>query len=936
MVALLAAQFAAPPAQFRPMMFWVWNGDVTRERIDADLADMKAKGCGGVFIHPMGEHFRLHDFIEGVSPPYLSDEYFELIRYAVERAAQEGLYAWLYDEGGWPSGTAQGKVAEGHPELRGKVLTVVHGQPVPPEGTAATVALRAGQPPLVVDANAPAPGPDAVILHFVQKEGGFPVDMMDPAAVRRFIDVTHERYRACVGEYFGKTVPGIFTDEPRVGGRVGTGEVQWTPRLLAAFEADHGFDLRPWLPLLFSKEALGLDPLVYYSEGNLAAVRSAFFDTWTRLYGEAYWEQINEWCRQQGLLHVGHVGGEDSLPDHIGGGFGEFFRTAGTLDVPGVDAIWRQLFPGQANGAFPRFASSAAHQKAPDASLTAWPRSGLALSESFGVYGFGMGYGQMKWVTDYQYVRGINVMCPMSYSMHDDKGRLYRTVDPASPGNPMWEHYGGYADYVGRLSAIGQAGESVASIAVWYPVEALWAGRPGNAAGSLEAICGLLEDQQLEYDLVGRDALLGAVLEDELLVTPGAQYELLIVPEVSVLDRSVAEKMVRFRRRGGRLAFLGEGPEWILDSPQARPVAEAAPELLDGAFPVELPKEIDRIAPAFGGLRSQAMRMMLDGIVPAFMGGDWLERFAGHRLSPGVALKVPESGLGPLAQVLGITMGRVRLTPAAPIPGVRLMTRVLEQNTVHLLVNERNEEVACRLSLAAEEPLRLERWDLLTGRRWKLLDHDEVTEASSVEVVLPPFGSATLAAVVPDALDEPPAEPELAISVNLGIAEPPRPVSGVEIRNGEPAPQGALPPVPADTKVLEEGRWDIAPGCEYFSGTMEYQFTFEAERGWLERRVVLELRDVRYAAEVWVNGARAGRALWPPYMLEIAPYLREGANEVAIRVTNTLANQALRPDVMEEAKARGWWNVYCERSEPMMRESLPSGMSGAVRLWLGG
>jgi len=73
-------------------------------------------------------------------------------------------------------------------------------------------------------------------------------------------------------------------------------------------------------------------------------VRCAFFDTWTRLHREAYWDQLNAWCREHSLLHVGHVGGEDNLPDHLAGGFGEFFRTAGTLDVPGVDAIWRQLW----------------------------------------------------------------------------------------------------------------------------------------------------------------------------------------------------------------------------------------------------------------------------------------------------------------------------------------------------------------------------------------------------------------------------------------------------------------------------------------------------------------------------------------------------------------------------------------------------------------
>ncbi|MBM3475764.1 MAG: hypothetical protein FJX75_21060, partial [Armatimonadetes bacterium] len=301
MIPTLTAAFANPPAVYRPMMFWVWNGEVTRERIDRDIAEMREKGCGGFFIHPMGENFRLGDFLQGQSPPYLSDEYFELVRYAVERAAAEGLYAWLYDEGGWPSGTAQGHVVEGHPELRGKVLTAHVGAERPEGDVVATVLLRAGEKPRALAGEEPAG--EGMVVHFVMRPGGFPVDTLDPAAVGRFIEVTHERYRQYVGEHFGKTVPGMFTDEPRVGGRVGSKEVMWTPRMLEAFTADQGYDLRPYLPLLFTSDALGFDPSADYPEGTQAAVRCAFFDTWTRLHREAYWDQLNAWCAAHSLLH---------------------------------------------------------------------------------------------------------------------------------------------------------------------------------------------------------------------------------------------------------------------------------------------------------------------------------------------------------------------------------------------------------------------------------------------------------------------------------------------------------------------------------------------------------------------------------------------------------------------------------------------------------
>ena len=943
MLTLLAAQFADPPAEYRPMMFWIWNGAVTRELIDADIADMKEKGCGGFFIHPMGENFRLRDFLEGISPPYLSDGYFELVRHAVQRAEEAGMYAWLYDEGGWPSGTAQGHVVEGHPELRGKVLTVVRGDgsASPPDGTVAALALPEGEAPVVVSAEAPPTSTGgATVLHFVQQAGGFPVDTMDLAAGRRFIEVTHERYRECVGEHFGKTVPGMFTDEPRVGGQVGSGEIPWTPRMLEAFEEDHGFDLRPWLPLLFSPDALGLKPedRVYYSEGNLMAVRCAFFDTWTRLHREAYWDQLNAWCHENGLLHIGHVGGEDNLPDHIRGGFGEYFRTAGTLDVPGVDTIWRQLWHGQANLHFPLLlASSAAHQKAPQDPDGPWPATGLAATESFGVYGLGLTFHGMKWVTDYQFVRGINVLGPMARSMFTDKGRLYRTMDHMGPGNPLWQHYRPFADYVGRLSVMGRAGERVASIAVYYPIETLWASRPGKTAGSFETICGLLEDQQIQCDVIGGDALLDATVEDEMLVTPGAAYETIIVPAVEVLRGSVVRKLVEFRSQGGRLILLG-GPEWVTEGAQAHPTGDAAPALLDGAFEVDLPRTQDSLMAAFGGSPARTHVLLFDGFSGAFRGGPWLDRFAGRRLVPGTALRVPEDNLGPLAHLLGLTTPRVDLSLAEPLDDVRLMTRAMDGATVHLLVNEGDAEVECELAVIAPEPRRLETWDPDTGERATLTYHEEGAEFTTVSVALAPFGSVVLVAVPPGVLDEPdtPELPELTASFTAGPAAPLAPVVGWEIRQGAVVPRSQLPVPVQPAGGLESGRWDQAEGWENFSGTVAYRARFSAPAEWQQRRVALELSEVCHVAEVWVNGEHAGCCLWPPYLLDIAHLVRDGENEVLVQVTNTLANQALRPDVIEEAKLRGWWNAYCDRAEPMMRESLPSGMEPVVRIWLSG
>ena len=89
------------------------------------------------------------------------------------------------------------------------------------------------------------------------------------------------------------------------------------------------------------------------------------------------------------------------------------------------------------------------------------------------------------------------------------------------------------------------------------------------------------------------------------------------------------------------------------------------------------------------------------------------------------------------------------------------------------------------------------------------------------------------------------------------------------------------------------------------------------------------------SAQLRLKSEHLGKRVWGPYRWDTTGLLRGGENELVIHVTNTLANQALRPDVIEEAKARAWWNTYRERAQPMMEESLPSGIRPDVALWLG-
>ena len=100
----------------RVLVFWMWNDTLTEEKICQQLHEFKNKGVDGFFIHPMPSEFRPADFPGGM-PGYLSDHYFEMIKATVKCAAKLDMAAWLYDEGGWPSGTLNGYFRDHRPDL---------------------------------------------------------------------------------------------------------------------------------------------------------------------------------------------------------------------------------------------------------------------------------------------------------------------------------------------------------------------------------------------------------------------------------------------------------------------------------------------------------------------------------------------------------------------------------------------------------------------------------------------------------------------------------------------------------------------------------------------------------------------------------------------------------------------------------------------------
>ena len=311
--------------------------------------------------------------------------------------------------------------------------------------------------------------------------------------------------------------------------------------------------------------------------------------------------------------------------------------------------------------------------------------------------------------------------------------------------------------------------------------------------------------------------------------------------------------------------------------------------------------------------------------------------FSYEEAAEGACLLVPEEEIGRLAELLLLVIGRYELQLDHAEPDLAMASRTAGEVAVHLLHNQGARALPARLMLVSEDARVVEHWDTLAGEARVVALHREVNEPTYFEVDLAPGGSALITTRPPRAEgEEPPPRPlHLAVVGREVRAQGIEIVREVVITDGGDLEvlEGAYVPeqIPADfpLRPLEQ------QGLEHFSGTVRYTVDVYVPPGEVEGRLFLDLGEVGCVARAWLNGEELGESAWPPHRVEISGIPEAGINELIVEVTNTLANQAVRDDVVEMARARGRLNAYYQRTLPWMRADLRSGLIGPVEVLRG-
>jgi hypothetical protein len=591
--------FQNPPAEYRIKPFWFWNGEITKEEITRQIREMSEKGLGGVFICAR----------QGMTLPYLSKEWFDMVDYACEEAKRFGLEAWLYDEYPYPSGMSGGEVLLEHPEaehmaLKHKSLHVKGGEAFY-EDLGWSRILHASAYPILEKGDVDwsqgldlkdwvgnlqtekiyqesgltkynskrffSYGPKKIIkgvlpagdwnIEIYTEEaigdfkyyGGF-FDPCNPEAVKTFLETTHERYERASGSQFGTGIRGLFSDEVGM-----LGPIPWSKLLPAEFEKRNHYSLLSVLPALHDAAYPGA-----------VRIRYDFFTTVHEMFVESYHKQVSDWCKSHNLLYATEVPsmrmGTQRYSDIIGGD-----TSHEKLGKP-LEWIYDEYIGSYRSNA--KAVSSLARQL----------DRKYAMIESFHSVGWTMTIQDAKWMIDRLGSNGINF-----YNFH----AFYYTIEDitkhdAPPSqflqNPYWKHYKTLADYTGRMGMLLSNTEADIHIAVLDPVSALWTklGNPfqgfrykGESEKEKEecekirsgwiSLCKTLLFHQLDYDHLDSEILKEASVKDGRILIGRASYSVVVLPECHCMEREARDKLEELVSQGGCVIAMGQIPSVSFD-----------------------------------------------------------------------------------------------------------------------------------------------------------------------------------------------------------------------------------------------------------------------------------------------------------------------------------------------------------------------------------
>ena len=581
-VKVLSDKFSDPGNGYRGKPFWAWNGELEKGELIRQIHVMKDMGMGGFFMHSR----------TGLRTEYLGDKWFELINACADEAEKLGMEAWLYDEDRWPSGLAGGLVTQ-YSQYRPRMLMVKGIKPsafIPDKEYIALFSCRMDSSDCydykrISEKEVKNLGPDKTVLVFFTKEvesksfnnGYTDVDRMNRKATDYFLKITHEKYKEHCGDRLGRSIKGIFIDEPNRGGIVGgNGEVlenqfstAWTGVLAQEFKKRMGYDLMEKLPELF-----------FRPNGNaVSLVKWQYMEVAQELFLENWLIPIHDWCTKNNIKLTGHFIYEESLSGQSLFQ-GSIMRAYEYEDYPGIDV----LTEGNRSYWVAKQCQSVARQMGKK----------FMLSELYGATGWQFDFAAHKYVGDWETLFGVNMRC-QHLSWYTMEGQTKRDYPASILHQSGWySNYNYVEDFFSRMGFLMSQGQPVCDVLVINPIESIWCQikpgwissfnpqdpEPKEIEKRYKELFHILQGNQIDFDYGDEDIISRhgkVVIENGVPVIRinKMDYKTVVLEKMTTIRSSTLNLLNEFANAGGKIVFTCEAPSYVdvLPSNKAKELA---------------------------------------------------------------------------------------------------------------------------------------------------------------------------------------------------------------------------------------------------------------------------------------------------------------------------------------------------------------------------
>ena len=492
-------------------------------------------------------------------PGYMEDHWWETLEFILSLAEKLGMQVMLFDDSHFPSGYADGKIAEKHPEHLRLLLEPVKEQFSHPGGIfhydpeqylvkddreIAKVFLLKMNPDSSFRADSvrnlpcgkseidlPA-GEYMLNLWKITRNGGEAhtvnyINFLSPEAVQCYIDTIYKPHVERLKRFVGKSFIGFFSDEPRLGN-------------IDSYDASLG-KLEMSLPYSPRLPLDQLPHLILESDDpeQTKTAKFHFMDEVSRLYSKSFPQQIGAFCREHGLLYIGHIIEDNGAHTRLGYGNGHFFRSMEGQSWAGVDTVLGQNRPDHTEGilssVFGQYNCKFYHYSLMKLGSSCGELNGTSsFAEIFGAYGWSEDLAMMKWHTDHAIVRGINRLVPHAFSP--------KYPDPDCPPhffargrNAQWKYFPIWREYADLLCSLHSGGTAVSPAAVLYHAETEW---QDSDCIKCESVMKRLIRQQIDPVIVPLDKLENAAVSGGICTIGNTAFRTLFVSGFELIPQS--------------------------------------------------------------------------------------------------------------------------------------------------------------------------------------------------------------------------------------------------------------------------------------------------------------------------------------------------------------------------------------------------------------